>query len=305
MTGTLEDRAARIAALGYDYAGLEKEDRRTCNLCRSEVHVEASRTDRYGFAAPLRICARCGLGFLSPRLTPAGYAHFYESVYRPLVSAYHGERIDAVTVQDEQRDYAAGIADFLRHTLPAPPRTIMDVGGSTGLVAGIVGEPFRAACTVLDPAPDELAIAASAGMETIAGFAEEYDPAGRTWDLVLLCQTIDHLLDVDATLRAIRGMTAPGGHVFVDVVDLRFMMRRRGQVEGAVKVDHPFYLTRDTALAWWRVAGLEVVAERLSEEGEWGFLLRPGAPGEPDWPRLRERADDLLDDIWNRRAIRA
>jgi SAM-dependent methyltransferase len=305
VTGVLEDRAARIAALGYEYGALEKDGRRPCNLCGSEVHVEVSRIDRYGFAAPMRMCARCGLGFLSPRLTPAGYADFYESVYRPLVSAYHGYTIDAVTVQEEQREYAAGIADFLRHTLPAPPRTIMDVGGSTGLVAGVIGEPFGASCTVLDPAPDELAVAAAAGMETIAGFAEDYDAQGRTWDLVLLCQTIDHLLDVDATLRAMREMTAPGGHLFIDVVDLEFMMRRRGQVEGAVKVDHPFYLTRHTALAWWALAGFEVVAERLSDEGEWGFLLRPGEPREPDWERLRDRADALLDDIWTRRATRA
>jgi SAM-dependent methyltransferase len=305
MTGIVDDRAARIAALGYDYAALEKEGHGPCNLCGSEIHVEASRIDRYGFAAPMRLCARCGLGFLSPRLTPGGYAHFYESVYRPLVSAYHGYVIDAVSVQEDQREYAAGIADFLGHTLQQPPRTIMDVGGSTGLVAGVVGGPFGAACTVLDPAPDELAVAEAAGMETIAGFAEDYDPRGRTWDLVLLCQTIDHLLDVDATLRAMRAMTARGGHLFIDVVDLKFMMRRRGQVEGAVKIDHPFYLTRDTALAWWQLVGFDVIAERLSDEGEWGFLLRVGEPQEPNWELLREHADDLLDDIWRRRATRA
>ena len=54
---------------------------------------------------------------------------------------------------------------------------------------------------MLDPAPDELEVAAAAGMETIAGFAEDFDPGERRWDLVLLCQTIDHLLDVRGDAR--------------------------------------------------------------------------------------------------------
>ena len=82
------------------------------------------------------MCTRCGLGYLSPRLTAGEYGAFYESVYRPLVSAYHGRRIDAETVQVEQRDYGAELVEFLRETLPAAPASVLDVGGSTGIVAG-------------------------------------------------------------------------------------------------------------------------------------------------------------------------
>ncbi len=81
----------------------------------------------------------------------------------------------------------------------------MDVGGSTGIVAAGMRDAFGSELTVLDPAPDELEVAAAAGMETIAGFAEDYEPGDRRWDLVLLCQTIDHLLDVRATLESMRG----------------------------------------------------------------------------------------------------
>ena len=148
------------------------------------------------------MCRRCGLGFLSPRLTAAEYGAFYEDVYRPLVSAYHGRRIDAETVQVDQRGYADELVE-----LPAArrcarrPASVLDVGGSTGLVAGAVRDAFGSEATVLDPAPDELAVAAAAGMETIAGFAEDFDPGERRWDLVLLCQTIDHLLDVRGDAR--------------------------------------------------------------------------------------------------------
>ncbi len=291
------ERAERIAAVGYDFAGRAVERVEACNLCGSADHVEVARRDRYGYPATFRLCRRCGLGFLSPRLTAAEYRAFYEHVYRPLVSAYHGRRIDAETVQDDQRGYAQELVEFLRGRLPRPPASVLDVGGSTGIVADAVREAFGAEATVLDPAPEELEIAAAAGMETIAGFAEDFDPAGRTWEIVLLCQTIDHLLDVRGTLASMRRMTSAGGHAFVDMLDLLIAARKQSAVEGAVKVDHPYYLTRDTARAFFLRAGYEPVGERLSEDGHWGFVLRPAEPRDPDWDALGEAAAASLAEL--------
>ncbi|HXH88073.1 MAG TPA: class I SAM-dependent methyltransferase, partial [Gaiellaceae bacterium] len=249
-----------------------------------------------------QLCATCGLGFLSPRLTAAEYAEFYAAVYRPLVSAYHGREINAETVQEEQRVYARELVEFLRTALPDAPATVLDVGGSTGIVAGAVRDAFGSAATILDPAPDELAHAAAAGMETVAGFAEEAELGDRTFDLVLLCQTIDHLLDIASTLRSIRAWVAPGGSVFVDVLDVEFMALRRGSIEGAVKIDHPFSLTRETALAFFQQAGLSPTAERLSDDGHLGFLLAPAEPAEPDWAELARAACELRRRIWHLRA---
>ena len=302
ITGATDERRARIDALGYDYGAREKERVAECNLCRGTRLVEVSRTDRYGYPAVFTVCARCGLGFVSPRLSAREYAAFYDGVYRPLVSAYHDRLIDADTVQEEQREYAEDLGAHLERVLDRRPASIMDIGGSTGVVAAPLRERFGAHATVLDPAPDELAVAEAAGMETIAGFAEDYDPGGRTWDLVLLCQTIDHLLDVRATLAAIRGMLAPEGRAFVDVLDVGFMMRRRGSIEGAVKIDHPYYLTRPTAQAYFATAGLGVVSERMSGDGHWVFVLAPVDPEEPDWELLRPSAERLLEEAWTLRA---
>jgi SAM-dependent methyltransferase len=297
-----DQRAARIEALGFDYGARRLEPVPACNLCAGERLVEVSRTDRYGFPQRFVVCARCGLGFLSPRLSAEEYAAFYGDVYRPLVSAYHGRRIDAETVQAEQAGYAAELVEFLSAALPSHPATLLDVGGSTGVVAQAVRDAFGTAATVLDPAPDELAVAEALGLETIAGFAEDADYGGRTFEHVLLCQTIDHLLDVRSTLEAIRRVLAPGGHAFVDVLDVGFMARRRGSIEGAVKVDHPYYLTRATALAYFEVAGLSPVAERMSHDGHWGFLLATAEPAEPRWEELTAAADAFLADVWHLRA---
>jgi hypothetical protein len=83
------------------------------------------------------------------------------------------------------------------------------------------------------------------------------------------------------------------------------MARRRGSIEGAVKVDHPYYLTRATALGYFSQAGLTPVSERLSGDGHWGFVLAPAEPAEPDWERLERSADALLADLWGLRAAHA
>ena len=299
----MSERRDRISALAYDYDARAKERVDACAICGAAGHpVEVARRDRYGYAATAVVCVRCGLGYLTPRLTAGEYADFYARVYRPLVSAYHGRRIDAETVQADQRVYAEELATYLEPWLTAAPRAILDVGGSTGTVAGVLGERFGGAATVLDPAPDELAVAAAGGMETIASSAEAYDPGGRTWDLVLLCQTADHLLDLRGTLAALGRMTAPGGRAFVDVLDVGFMLRRTGAIEGAVKIDHPYYLTADTARGCFAIAGLRPVAERLSDDGHWGFVLAQAEPAEPDWAQLGRSAQTLMEAIWSLRA---
>jgi SAM-dependent methyltransferase len=284
----------RIAALGYDYGAMAALRPAECNLCgASESGIEISHRDRYGYPATFVVCQRCGLGYLCPRLSATQYEHFYSKIYRPLVSAYHGRRIDAQTVQQDQRVYAAELAPFLLPLLPSTPRTILDVGGSTGVVAKVLATRLHAQVTVLDPAPDELAIARAAGMETIAGFVEDFDPGQRTWDLVLLCQTIDHLLDLRSALSALRRMTAPEGCAFVDEV----LLRRIGSIERAVKIDHPYYLTGPTVAALFDLTGFTIIAQRLSNDGHRGFMLTPGPPTEPDWPTLKIAAAEFLSKV--------
>lgn len=285
----------RIAALRYDYASQATVRPPSCNLCgEPDRAIEVAQRDRYGYPATLVLCSRCGLAYLCPQLNAAQYEHFYSKVYRPLVSAYHGRRIDAQTVQHDQYAYAAELAPFLFPLLPSPPRTILDVGGSTGVVAKVLASRVNAQVTVLDPAPDELAVAQAAGMETIAGFVEDFDPGERTWDLVLLCQTIDHLLDVRGALAALRRMTAPEGRAFVDIVDVEVLLRRTGCIERAVKIDHPYYLTGPTTAALFDIAGFTIIAQRLSDDGHRGFVLAPGPCAEPDWISLEIAAAQFL-----------
>ena len=283
MSSTIPaDRRERIAALRYDYTNQPREAVSSCNLCGGARFTAIAHRDRYGFQAEAHACGRCGLVFLNPRMTAAAYGRFYQGVYRPLVSAFHGRLIDARTIQDEQRVYAQERVEFLRPFISPDLGTLLDIGGSTGVVAAHLAAQFGLTATVIDPAPLEVAEARRLGLDTLTGLVEEHDFGGQTFDLVVICQTVDHLLDVSGTLKRVRELLAANGLLFIDIVDFRAAYLRTGSVEEAIKIDHPYYLTEDTMTAYLRRAGFEVMrADYAADHLHVGYVCRPAGP-EPE-----------------------
>ena len=278
-----DDRQARIAALGYAYAAQPQERTAHCNLCGASVLVTLTHRDRYGYPAQAAACARCGLAFLNPRMTAAAYGRFYDGVYRPLVSAFHGRLIDAQTIQAEQQEYALDRAAMIRPFVRgAGLRTMLDIGGSTGVVAGHFAREFGLEGTLIDPAPLEVEQARAFGLETLTGLVEEHDFGARRFDFVIVCQTIDHLLDISGTLQRVRDLLTDRGQLFVDIVDFRAAYLRNWSVEDATKLDHPYYLTQNTMEAYLRRAGFAIVkVDYAADHLHVSYLCRL-APPSPD-----------------------
>jgi 2-polyprenyl-3-methyl-5-hydroxy-6-metoxy-1,4-benzoquinol methylase len=274
------ERAARIAALGYDYAAQPKDVVSACNLCGASAFVGLTHRDRYGYRAQAHACAQCGLVFLNPRMTADAYARFYDGVYRPLVSAFHGRLIDATTIQAEQREYAAERAELIAPFVAGSrARTMLDIGGSTGVVAHHLAREFGLEATLIDPAPLEVEKARRLGLETMTGLIERHEFGARTFDLVIMCQTVDHLIDVRGVLSRISGLLSKGGQLFVDIVDFRAAYLRDWSVEAAIKIDHPYYLTQDTMTAYLRRAGFAVVrSDYASDHLHVSYICRPAPP---------------------------
>lgn len=279
-TVTSGTRAERIAALAFDYAAQPKRHVTSCNLCGGSAFVVLTHRDRYGYPAEAHGCLRCSLVFLNPVMTPEAYEAFYVNTYRPLVSAYHGRLIDARSIQAEQREYGAERGDFLAPFLQGRRgRRMLDIGGSTGVVAHALARRFGLEATVLDPAPLETAEAQVLGLETIQGLVERHDFGTRRFDVIVMCQTIDHLLDLAGTLRRVRALVADDGLFFVDIVDFRAAYLRNGSVEEAVKIDHPYYLVELTTTALLERSGFEVLrADYAADHLHVGYVCRPADP---------------------------
>jgi SAM-dependent methyltransferase len=297
-TAAFGTRAERIAALAFDYGAQPTTPVWSCNLCGSDRFIGLTHRDRYGYPASAACCGRCGLVFLDPVMTVEAYGAFYTSIYRPLVSAYHGRLIDARTIQDEQRAYALERGDLLAPYLSGRSyRTLLDVGGSTGIVADAFARRFGLRAAVLDPAPTETAEAEKLGIETIAGLVETVDLTGRQFDVVTLCQTVDHLLDIAGTLRRIRQLLSPGGLLFVDIVDFRAAYLRHSSVEEAIKVDHPFYLTEPTVAAYLRRAGFDVARADYAADHLHISYVAYGSDPQPDVLPPSETVRELLREV--------
>jgi len=247
-------------AVEFRYIEQPKESVQCCNLCGGSAFTVLTHRDRYGYPATAVGCNLCGLVFLDPVMTREAYARFYAETYRPLVSAFHCRVIDARSIQQEQREYALERGNLLAPYLTGRGyHTLLDIGGSTGVVAHEIAHRFGLSATVVDPAPLETAEANELGIETIEGLIEAVDLGERHFDIVLLCQTVDHLLDIGGTLRRVRELMTSNGLLFVDIVDFRAAYLRNWSIEEAVKIDHPYYLTEFTMSAYLRQAGFDVV----------------------------------------------
>jgi len=250
-----------------------------CNLCAAREFVILSHRDRYGYPVQAHACRHCGLVFLNPRMTADAYGRFYDGIYRPLVSAFHGRLIDARTIQAEQHDYAEERAEFIRPFITNSARqTMLDIGGSTGVVAAHFAKEFGLQGTLIDPAPLEVEQAQRLGLETITGLVEQHDFATRRFDVVIICQTVDHLLDVAGTMARVRQLLSDNGVLFIDIVDFRAAFLRNWSVEAAIKIDHPYYLTERTMMAYLRSSGFEVLrSDYAADHLHVSYVCRPAA----------------------------
>jgi len=291
-TDNVVDRRNRIAALGFDYASQPQEPVTRCNLCGADDWVVLAEIDRYGYPARTTACNRCALVVLNPRMTVEGYRRFYESVYRPLVSAYHGRRIDAQTIQEEQRVYGIQMADLLAEEVEPEQLAggrMLDAGGSTGVVSVAFAKRFGLKPTVLDPSQEELACARERGFETIASLIEDWDPTPGAYQLVGLFKTVDHLLDVQSALSKLRRAVAAEGLLIMDIVDLDAVSQRDGSLVGALKIDHPHSLTQQTTEVFLARTGFKVLRKSQPPGGiHVAYICEPVEPDPaacptPEW----------------------
>lgn len=237
----------------FDYAAQPKEIP-PCSQCGTVIRRQVLATqDRYGLPVRTVECM-CGLRLLDPRMTKDAYAEFYEQHYRPLLTALLGAQYTIEHVRENQRKYALALADEIESwVVPYPSAQLLDLGGSTGLIAQEFMRRWGCEATVVDPCEAELQQAT--GCTQIHASAEDVTFAKESFDVILLCRTIEHLLDPKGVLTRAREWVTPDGFLVVDAMDVDYWGK-----EVRYKVDHPYAFTAATlrrmvTSAGWRVRG--------------------------------------------------
>jgi len=257
---------ARLARLGFDPAALPHEYPLSCDLCGWQVFRTISHTDRYGFAGTYQMCEGCGLVFQNPRPTTEGYEEFYAKWYRPLVAALLNQQVHEQGLLADQKTYAAKLVRFLKlHLGTRSIRSSVDLGGSAGGIAKAVQDSFGGRCLVVDPSPVELAEARKLGLDCEQALAEQWNPDGRRFDLVLICRSVDHFLSISGVLAKVAGCLRHGGYLFIDPVDFESCARAAPDYRRLLKMDHVYYLSDETMRLYLKAAGFDLVASDFGD----------------------------------------
>lgn len=251
-----------------------------CNICGNHDSVLLAGADRYGLRVRTVMCRNCGLIYLADRLGADAYSNFYaDGSYRELTAMFSGQAAHLRTLQEDQLSYATRVINALEeyHDIPSH-RLLLDVGGSAGLVALAVSSRLGCAGTVLDPSVEEVAAAESNGLEGVVGSLETYQ-TDKTFDIILLCRSIEHLFDLRSSLLNIRKLLSPNGVFYCDIVDFPETCRTGGGPEAISKIDHCYWLAQETAPIIFASVGFEIVSMDVGSQSETvGFLLRPCLP---------------------------
>ena len=275
-------RRKRCKPIVEQLLALETEVASCCNICGGRQYAVISRRDRYGFPARSALCLNCGLVYVLDRFTVEGYATFYRTgTYRTLIARFKGKKQTIEHIRAAQVNYTRTIIRALDGLIvPVRQAHLLDVGGSTGLVAAEFRKHFGYQGTLLDPAPDEVEAAGKLGVNTVVGSIENWETDDR-FELILLCRTIEHLFDLRGALTKIRTLLQPDGLFYCDIADFVEICRREGPPEATTKVDHCYWLTPETAPAIFRSLGFAVVSvNMILPPDQVGFLLRPCEPAD-------------------------
>lgn len=259
------------------------EEVRFCPACGFGKWEHVACEDRYGLPVPSAICTRCGLVYLQERPDAEGVKLLYgdreghdRSWYRELVAAWWQKEFPPEHYERLAENYGNALALYLdAHIKNDRPLRLLDVGGGAGRIAHrIAHRPWgTASLVVLEPCLSEARIAQGLGCRTIHATAEDWEPNGETWDLILMCQTIDHLRKPASVLRKLRDCLAPGGRLFFDAVSFDVAKERRG-LPGVLQVDHPVNFTDYAALDTPFNCGWECVQGTWEYEMGFGGLFR-------------------------------
>ena len=157
-------------------------------------------------------CRGCGLIYLNPRPDVSELARIYPR-------SYHAFDFSAARfgfVYRVRRWLEGRRAMSWCRGLPEDAR-VLDVGCGDGFHLDLIRQYGQETWQLegIDMSPAAAARAAEKGLLVHEGRVETLDLPRSSYDLVLIIQTIEHVEDPVATLRAVRSLLRPGGKVII------------------------------------------------------------------------------------------
>ena len=238
---------------------LEREATRAdCFLCGGR-----SKKVRYASATfSVRECLECGLAFSDLLPSQQSIRELYQDEY---FEAWRLADESSLPVLRRMKHATFNrYFDRLERLMPdvRPPAKVLDVGCAAGFLLEVAKERGY------EPYGIELSRLAATMAEEHAGQGrvfcgrlEDVDWPPETFDIVFLCDLLEHLPDPLSALAIVRRLTKPGGVLFAVTPDIGSPSARiLGKYWNNLREEHLIYLDGKTAGPLLRRAGFELRA---------------------------------------------
>lgn len=209
-----------------------------CDLCGSDDYVtiwDKSEREKAGVLRSVVIrdeqgniiqgrnvmCKRCGLVYVSPRMSREELDRFYAEDYRKIYgggASLEAEERHAKTAASLLPLDREGFGGFLH-----PVKNHLDIGSSTGRLIEYTGgygiEPNIRYYEIAKNKKTHYGIARQENLRVENCTIEDYDPDHK-FDNITMLNALEHVLSPTAVLQKIHGLLNDGGHVLISVPNL-------------------------------------------------------------------------------------
>lgn len=207
------------------------------------------------------MCKRCGLVYVTPRLTKPELDRFYAEDYRKIYKG--GNSLEA-----EKRHAKTAFELMPKNArFPWQEGKHLDIGCSTGQLVRMTG-----GCGI-EPNREHCEIAKAAGLNVLNTTIEDYNPDIR-FDIITMLNALEHVTSPTAALEKIHSLLNDGGHVLISVPNL-LSTHINIPVDAFLSNAHLFNFTAATLGIMMQKCGLKPVkAWPIPEEmGEKVYIL--------------------------------
>ena len=237
-----------------------------CNLCGVDSARTIAESTGNGTSAKTRMCKRCGLIYISPRMTKEGYDNYYKHFYREDRTRSTGHAESAADLSqnfEDARKFGKALAAYLAPHILTEGATI-DVGSSTGgVLKGFEDALSKITIFGVEPSLSESGYAATHGVPTRTMLFEDFIScdliAPSSVANVLCVRSLNHLLDPRAFFEWARRVLKSHGRLVLVVKNFRHQARRASSVASGVQIDHPYMFTPETLRNLVEDAGFKVL----------------------------------------------
>ena len=205
-------------------------------------------------------CNRCGFCFADDLPSQDRFDAYYEHQ-----SKYEDETRPVTLSEWDLRSRPFSVS-IISNWLPDKNAKILDIGCASGALLGELKLQGYTKVQGLDPSPACGRAAKSLfGIDVKTGTISQIPPDIGTFDLVIFGSVLEHILDIQGTIKAVQKLLNPGGCVYIEVPDMARCSLMNDAPYQEFSIEHINFFSPISLENLWTKQGFETVGVKQTE----------------------------------------